>query len=104
GWIRTRNGNEWRYSGQRPNPYVQEHVHLIQSLRGDGPYLNEAAQVAESTLTAIMCRMAAYTGQEVTWEQALNSQENYLQRVENLKEFGPMPVDPVAIPGRTRLI
>lgn len=104
GWIRTRNGNEWRYSGQRPNPYVQEHVHLIRSLRGDGPYLNEAAQVAESTLTAIMGRMAAYTGQEVTWEQALNSQENYLQRVENLKEFGPMPVDPVAIPGRTRLI
>jgi hypothetical protein len=49
--------------------------------------------------------MAAYTGQEVTWDFVLNkSRENYLERVENLKEFGPMPVDPVAIPGKTKLI
>jgi len=94
-----------RYTGQRPNPYVQEWVHLIQSVRGTGPYVNEARQVTESTLTAIMGRMAAYTGQEVTWDFVLNkSRENYLERVENLKEFGPMPVDPVAIPGKTKLI
>jgi hypothetical protein len=49
--------------------------------------------------------MAAYTGQEVTWDFVLNkSRENYLERVENLKEFGQMPVDPVAIPGKTKLI
>jgi predicted dehydrogenase len=105
GWLKTYDGQEWRYTGQRPNPYVQEWVHLIQSVRGTGPYVNETRQVTESTLTAIMGRMAAYTGQEVTWDFVLNkSQENYLERVENLKEFGPMPVDPVAIPGKTKLI
>ncbi len=106
GWIRTRDGSEWRYSGPNPNPYVQEHVHLIQSIRSGNP-LNEGVQVTESTLTAIMGRMAAYTGQEVTWEQVLNSQLNYFERVEKLiaaNDFVPIPVDPVAIPGRTRLI
>ncbi len=60
----------WRFEGDNPNPYVQEHRDLIASTSG-GPRLNEARAVAESTLTAIMGRMSAYTGQKVTWEQAI---------------------------------
>jgi predicted dehydrogenase len=100
GWIQGK--TEWRYEGARTNPYMQEHVHLIQSIRKGEP-LNEARQVAESTLSAIMGRMSAYTGKEVTWEQAMNSQLNLLERVLNLREFGPMAVDPVAIPGKMPL-
>lgn len=93
---------EWRYSGTRTNPYLQEHVHLIQSIR-DGKPINETRAVTESTLSAIMGRMAAYTGKEVTWEQALNSKENYLERAERFA-FGPMAVDPVPQPGKTPLV
>ena len=47
-------------------PYVQEHIDLMQSII-DGKPLNEARRVAESTLTAIMGRISAYTGQLVRW-------------------------------------
>ena len=91
---------QWKYEGPNPSPYVQEHTDLITSIRAGKP-LNEAKQIAESSLTAIMGRMSAYTGQEITWEQALNSQENLMP--EKL-EFGPFPVAPVATPGKTKFI
>src|SRR4051794_13337600 len=50
---------------QATNPYVQEHTDLIESIRSGKPN-NELKNVAESTLTAIMGRMSAYTGQAVT--------------------------------------
>lgn len=91
---------DWKYDGPGNNSYVQEHADLIASIRAGTP-LNEGKQVAESCLTAIMGRMSAYTGQEVTWEQALNSKEELMPA--NL-EFGPLPVAPVAVPGKTPLI
>ncbi len=96
-WVRGKEG--WRWQG-RANPYVQEHADLIQSIRAGKP-INEGVQVAESSLTAIMGRMAAYTGQEVTWDFVLK--ESKLNLVRNVTSFGAMPVDPVAIPGRTPL-
>jgi len=56
------------------NPYDQEHVDLVTAIRTGKP-INEAEGVAKSTLMAIMGRMAAYTGAEVTWEQAMSSEE-----------------------------
>ncbi|MCK4874107.1 MAG: Gfo/Idh/MocA family oxidoreductase [Phycisphaerales bacterium] len=90
----------WRFEGDNPNPYVVEHRNLIASITG-GPYLNEAKRIAESTLTAIMGRMSAYTGQEVTWEQAMNST---LDLSPEKYEFGDMPMPPVAVPGKTPLV
>ncbi|MFI5457352.1 MAG: Gfo/Idh/MocA family protein [Isosphaerales bacterium] len=55
------------------NPYVQEHIDLLDSIASHKP-VNELKQVARSTLTAIMGRMSAYTGKAVTWEKALESQ------------------------------
>jgi predicted dehydrogenase len=94
-----RGAERWRFEGDQPNPYVQEHTDLINSIRAGKP-LNEGRQIAESTLTAIMGRMSAYTGQEVTWEQALNSRESL---VPQKLAFGPLPVPPVAQPGKTQL-
>jgi predicted dehydrogenase len=90
----------WRLEGHDNLPYVQEHTDLIASIRDDKP-VNELKNVAESTLTAIMGRMAAYTGQAVTWEQTLNSEESLMP----VKlEWGPLAVAPIAMPGRTRLV
>ena len=83
----------------RTNPYVQEHVDLITSIRAGQP-LNEGKQVAESTLTAIMGREAAYTGQVITWDELLNAEQNLIPPTLAL---GPLPVSPVAMPGKTTL-
>ena len=82
------------------NPYEQEHIDMIESIRSGHP-LNELKTVAESTLTAIMGRMSAYTGKVVTWDQALNSKLDLMPK--DLK-FGPIPTPPVAIPGETPLV
>jgi hypothetical protein len=81
------------------NPYVQEHTDLVDSIRAGRP-LNELRQVAESTLTAIMGREAAYTGQEITWDEILNAP---LDLTPPTIALGPLPLPAVAMPGRTRL-
>jgi len=62
----------WKYSGAASNPYVQEHVVLVTAVRTDRP-VNNGEQTAVSTLTAIMGRISAYTGAEVTWEEMMES-------------------------------
>ncbi len=82
------------------NPYVQEHTDLIASIRSGKPY-NELQQVAESTLTAIMARMSAYTGKPVTWEQALHSADELVPS--KLAWDMSLSTPPVPVPGKTRL-
>lgn len=101
GFAQMAGASDWRFTAPNGNPYVQEHVNLIASIRGEATYLNEARRVAESTLTAIMGRMSAYTGKMVTWEQAMSSA---LDLSPPSYEFGPLPVRPVPVPGRTELI
>jgi myo-inositol 2-dehydrogenase/D-chiro-inositol 1-dehydrogenase len=91
---------KYRFNEKAIDPYVQEHIDLLASIRAGKP-LNELRTVAESTLTAIMGRMSAYTGEAVTWEQALNSRQDLMP--ERLV-MGPLPVPPVAVPGQTKLI
>ncbi|MFG0314168.1 MAG: gfo/Idh/MocA family oxidoreductase, partial [Phycisphaerales bacterium] len=93
--------SDWRFTGQNRNPYKQEHVDLISSILGEGRYLNEAKRVAESTLTAIMGRMSAYTGKSITWDQAISSD---LDLSPDSYSFSDLPVRPIAIPGKTPLI
>ncbi len=90
----------WKFTGQNPNPYVQEHRDLLAAIQG-GAYLNEGQRIAESTMVAVMGRMAAYTGKVVTWEQAMNSK---LDLAPAKYEMGPLPVPPVAVPGKTPLV
>lgn len=89
-----------RETVRRSDPYVQEHTDLIESIRAGKP-INELKNVTESTLTAIMGRMSAYTGKAVTWEQALNSKEKW--RPEPLTPEN-LPVPPLAVPGKTALV
>ena len=91
----------WTFEKDEINPYVQEHIDLIASIRKGMP-LNEGRQIAESTMCAIMGRMSAYTGRAFSWEWAMNTSKLDLSPAKY--EFGPNPVDPVAVPGTTPLI
>lgn len=84
-----------------PNPYVQEHADLIASITSGKP-LNEGRQVAESTLTAIMGRISAYTGRSVSWDWVMNASK--LDLTPPRMEFGPLPPLEVAVPGKTQLV
>jgi predicted dehydrogenase len=101
GYAVISGGSDWRFDSDNRNPYEQEHADLIASITGQGRYLNEAKRVAESTLTAIMGRMSAYTGKSITWEQALNSK---LDLSPETYAFTDLPVRDVSVPGKTPLI
>ena len=75
--IKSKDGKIWKPGEiKEDNGYVNEHRDLINAILDDTP-LNEARQVADSTLTAIMGREAAYSGAEVDWETMLNSKFTY---------------------------
>ena len=98
GYIKGENSYEPPGS---PNPYVQEHVDLINSIR-KGDAVNEGQQVAESTMTAIIGRMSAYTGRALKWDWAMNASK--LDLTPPKYEFGDLPVAPVPVPGKTPLV
>jgi predicted dehydrogenase len=93
----------WKYQeeGQDPgktrfNPYDQEHVDFVNAIRTNQP-LNEAENLAHSTLTGIMGRTAAYTGKEVKWDEIMDSNE-HLGPTEYA--MGPVPIKAeIPVPG-----
>jgi predicted dehydrogenase len=90
----------WRYRGEKPNMYDREHVELFASIRSGEP-INNGAYMANSTMLAIMGRMCTYTGQTLTWEQCMNSQEKLGPEK---YEWTDIPEPQVAIPGKTRFV
>jgi myo-inositol 2-dehydrogenase/D-chiro-inositol 1-dehydrogenase len=89
----------WRYRN-RSNCYLVEHQEHLKSIRDKKP-MDVAEKAAYSTLMAIMGRMATYTGQEITWEMALNSKQDLTPPK---YDFGPLPVAEVAKPGVTKFV
>jgi predicted dehydrogenase len=94
--------NPFKYDGEQNNPYVQEMADLIASIRNGEP-VNEGRNVAESTMTAIMGRISAYTGRAVSWDWVMNASELDLSPAAYDFDID-LPVRPVAIPGKTKLI
>jgi predicted dehydrogenase len=90
----------WKYDGEISiaKAYVQEHTDLVNSIRAKNP-LNEAEQVALSTMTAILGREACYTGKVLTWDEMMASD---LDLSPPKVEYGPNPVRPVPMPGKER--
>ena len=91
----------WTWSGQKYDMYQREHDVLFASIRKNEP-LNDGKRMATSTLLALMGRMAAYTGQQITWDQAMNSQEKLFP--DHLEWNGTLAVPPLAQPGITKFI
>jgi predicted dehydrogenase len=88
--------------GKGLNPYVQEHIKLANSIRGDGPYINEGMAVAEATMTCIMARESAYSGIEVTWDMIMNSKQDLQPKAFDYKLA--MQAPPIPVPGQYKFI
>lgn len=92
--------NAWQTRTRDNDFYQTEHDELFASIRNGRP-INNGEYMCKSTQLAIMGRMAAYTGQQITWDQAWNSREDLMP--ERLA-WGPIPTPTVAIPGQTRFV
>ena len=102
GYIKDSKDNTiYKYDGPNENPYYEEHRALIHSIR-QGKGLNEARNIAESTMCAVIGRMSAYTGRALKWNWAMNASKLDLRPAKY--EFGDLPLMPVAVPGKTQLI
>lgn len=104
-----RGATPWRFRSEtRVDPYQQEHDDLFDAIRNNKPY-NEGEFGAYSTLTAIIGRMATYSGKVIEWDAALNSK---LDLMPEKFEWDAMPkvqpdkdgLYPVAMPGKTVVI
>jgi len=98
GKVRTYKGHNmnrddliWRFPQPEPNPYQLEWDDLIDAIRQDKPY-NEAKRGAETSLVSSMGRMAAHTGQVVTFDDILNCEHEFAPNVDKLTNDGPAPL------------
>lgn len=81
---------------------MEEQSRLANSIRGDGPYINNTMAVAESTMVCIMGREAAYSGQEITWDQVMQSQLDLYPK--DLSPGAEIPVPRPRVPGVYRFV
>jgi predicted dehydrogenase len=96
----------WHYQGPTPSMYDVEHQELFEGIRSGKP-INNGKYMCVCTMLGILGEMACYTGQEITWEQALASKQSYaLPRygwdVEPPVKPGPNGQYPTAMPGITQ--
>ena len=97
----------WQFPQPEPDPYQLEWNDLIAAIRQDRPY-NEARRGAEASLVTAMGRMAVHTGQVVTWDRALNHEQEFAPEVDRFALDSPAPVHagadgkyPLPLPGVT---
>lgn len=94
--------NPWSWTGGEPyEMYQKEHDVLFASIRKSKP-VNDGERMATSTMLAMLGRMAAYTGEQLTWEQALNSQEKL--GPDKVDWNASLPVAPRPRPGVSKFI
>ncbi|MBK9508286.1 MAG: Gfo/Idh/MocA family oxidoreductase [Cytophagaceae bacterium] len=110
GKILDLKGNSiWRHRDKDDkNPYQVEHDVLFDCIVNDKP-INDAENGAIATMTSIMGRMATYSGQKVTWDEAINSQVNYFPEKLDWNHLPKSLPDsngfyPIPVPGKDKLI
>ena len=102
GYIEDTQGRKvFSYDDPIHSGEVTQFRNLIGSIRSGKP-INECRRIAESTMTVIMGRMSAYTGRALKWDWAMKASK--LDLSPEKLELGDLPVRPVAIPGKTRLV
>jgi predicted dehydrogenase len=97
GFAEIRGAHPWKFTAPDNNPYVAEHIALQEAVRGNSPYLNEGRRIAESTMSAILGRMCAYTGKDLAWDAAIGDP---MDLVPEHPHPGAAPPSRVPIPGR----
>lgn len=100
-----KNNRVWKYDGKtnEPNMYVVEQQEFLKSIR-DGQPRMDGEWLANSSLMGVMGRMAGYTGQEITWDDAANSKEKLVPDEKDIVWDKAPEVPPLAIPGKTKFI
>jgi len=106
GHLKDPNAVAWSFAEREPSPYQLEWADLLGAIRGNKPY-NEVKRGVEASLVTVMGRMAAHTGQTVTYEQTLNSDHEMAPDLDKLNADSPAPLQagpdgkyPVPEPGR----
>ncbi|MFM9065737.1 MAG: Gfo/Idh/MocA family oxidoreductase [Planctomycetota bacterium] len=85
----------WKFEPERNNPYQMEWEHLLTAIREDKPF-NEVKRGAEASLVTSMGRMAAHTGQIITYDDMLNCPHEFAPDIDKLTLDGPPPLKPLA--------
>ena len=103
---RIEGANPWRFKGRKPSMYDVEHQELFDAIRTGKP-VNNGDYMCTDTMYGILARMVSYTGQEITWDQAMTSEASFaLPRygwdVEPPVKPGPNGQYPTAMPGITQ--
>ncbi|WP_423129508.1 Gfo/Idh/MocA family protein [Gaoshiqia sp. Z1-71] len=80
------------------SPYVQEHIDLVTCIRENIP-VNEAEATAASNMVAIMGRVSAYTGKEVSWDEMMNSDMKLGPKTYVMGDVGIVGVATVPVSG-----
>jgi hypothetical protein len=95
----------WSAPAKEANPYRVEWEDLVKAIRENKPY-NEVKRGVEASLVTAMGRFAAHTGQEVTFDEMLNMEQELAPGVDNLTMTSPAPLlanadgkYPVPMPG-----
>jgi predicted dehydrogenase len=98
--LNIKTSEKWAFPGSERNMYQTEHDELFAAIRAGKP-INNGEYMAKSTLLAIMGRMAAYTGQDITWQMAMDSKEDLTPEK---YEWGPILTPAIAVPGLTKFV
>jgi len=99
--LEISNESHWIYKGEKNVSQQTEHDEVFASIRG-GKAINNGDYMSKSTLLAIMGRMATYTGQMITWEEAMASKEDLSP--EGYDWNAKPPESDVAMPGVTKFV
>ncbi|MFT4540342.1 MAG: myo-inositol 2-dehydrogenase/D-chiro-inositol 1-dehydrogenase [Planctomycetota bacterium] len=108
GRIKSQGGWDWRFREENPNPYQVEHDDLFRAIREGNAY-SEVEYGAKSTMTAILGRMATYSGKEIKFDDALNSEVALTPSKYTWDGTPPTTPDAdgryvIPMPGRTRVL
>jgi myo-inositol 2-dehydrogenase/D-chiro-inositol 1-dehydrogenase len=95
--------NKWQYRGEKNDMYQTEHDELFASIRKGKP-MNDGEWMANSTMMGILGRMAAYSGQTISWDEAINSNNVLGPEIDQYSWDLNYPGPAVAIPGVTKVL
>ncbi len=98
----------YQFKGSTKTPYQIEHDDLFHAIRNDIPY-SEAEFGAKSTMVSILGRLCTYSGKEISWDEAINSELSLMPEKFSFDADPPVLPDengryPIAIPGKTKVL
>lgn len=92
--------NAWKFSDSKTNMYVQEHKELYEAIEGKRPTINNGGYMCDSTLMGILGREVCYSGEELSWDDVVNSPQDLRPAK---YEWGDAPEVVIPVPGKYKM-